>query len=146
MIYNFKKIHIGELIQIRILELNIETIRISKFFECSEKELAEMLKCSSLDCELLLKWSKLLQYDFFRLYTQHLIFYSPVSNEKSFVNEKKSGLPQFRKNIYSKDIVDFILEMITTGIKTKNEIIVEYNIPKTTLYKWIKKHADSNNS
>lgn len=144
MAYNHKEIHIGELIQIRILELNIEMARISKFFKCSEKEITEMIKCRSLDCELLLKWSKLLQYDFFRLYTQHLIFYSPLPAVKSLAKDKDSGLPQFRKNIYSKDIVDFVLEMITTGLKSKNEIIAEYHIPKTTLYKWLKKYANTN--
>lgn len=142
MVYNHKEIHIGELIQTRISELNIEMTRISKFFKCSEQEIIEMMKCRSLDCELLLKWSKLLQYDFFRLYTQHLIYYSPLPSMKNFVKDKDSGLPQFRKNIYSKDIVDFILEMITTGLKSKHEIIDEYQIPKTTLYKWLKKYAN----
>ncbi len=142
MVYNHKEIHIGELIQTRISELNIEMTRISKFFKCSEQEIIEMIKCRSLDCELLLKWSKLLQYDFFRLYTQHLIYYSPLPSMKNFVKDKDSGLPQFRKNIYSKDIVDFILEMITTGLKSKHEIIDEYQIPKTTLYKWLKKYAN----
>lgn len=144
MVYNHKEIHIGELIQTRILELNIEMTRISKFFKCSEQEIIEMIKCRSLDCELLLKWSKLLQYDFFRLYTQHLIYYSPVPGMKNFTKDKDSGLPQFRKSIYSKDIVDFILEMITTGLKSKHEIIAEYQIPKTTLYKWLKKYANAN--
>nr|WP_315034699.1 transposase [uncultured Chryseobacterium sp.] len=134
----------GELIQTRISELNIEMLRICNFFKCSENEVTEMIKCRSLDCELLLKWSKLLQYDFFRLYSQHLILYSPLPSMKNLVTDKDSKLPQFRKNIYSKDIVDFILEMVTTGVKSKNEIITEYQIPKTTLYKWLKKYADTN--
>lgn len=139
---NYKNIHIGELIRIRVLELKIDNVRICKFLKCSEKEIVEMMNCSSLDSHLLLKWSKLLQYDFFRLYSQHLIFYSPLpSKSYNFFKDQDTALPKFRKSIYSKDIVDFILEMFLTGAKSKSEIMTEYRIPKTTLYKWIKKYA-----
>ena len=93
----------------------------------------------NLPTDVLLKWSKLLEYDFFRMYSQHLILYAPPSaNEKT--ERQKTTLPQFRKNIYTKEVIDFILEMIKTGEKTKTQVIEEYNIPKTTLYKWISKH------
>ena len=99
-----------------------------------------MYKSSSIDKETLLKWSKLLGYDFFRIYTQHLILYAPPSAVISKNENKKSSLPQFRKNIYTKEVIDFILDMIKTGEKTKIQVMEEYNIPKTTLYKWISKH------
>ena len=78
---------------------------------------------------------------FFRIYTQHLILYAPLSavDEKTKV-KKKSSLPQFRKNIYTKEIIDFILEQIETKQKTIKQVIEEYKIPKTTLYKWISKY------
>lgn len=49
-------------------------------------------------------------------------------------------MPHFRKNIYTKEVINFMLEMIETGKKTKSQVISEYNIPKTTLYKWIEKN------
>ena len=88
------------------------------------------------------KWSKILEYDFFRIYSQHLILYAPPSaNEnKSKKENQKSTVPQFRKNIYTNEIIDFILDQVNTGKMTKNEVINRYRIPKTTLYKWISKH------
>ena len=55
------------------------------------------------------KWSKILEYDFFRIYTQHLILYAPpsaetktrkkptkkslfLSSEKTFIPKKSSIL------------------------------------------------------
>ncbi len=49
-------------------------------------------------------------------------------------------MPQFRKNVYTTEIISFFLEMLEKNEITKREIIETYNIPKTTLYKWIKKH------
>ncbi|WP_317741149.1 helix-turn-helix domain-containing protein [Chryseobacterium soli] len=101
-----------------------------------------MFLCKSLDSEILLRWSKLLGYDFFRLYSQHLILYAPpAAVSKINLPVQTTNLPQFRKNIYSKEIIDHILEIITNGEKTKNQVIKEYNIPKTTLYKWFNKYS-----
>lgn len=137
---NFKEIHIGTLINQRVTECGIEISRICNFLKCSEKEIDEMYKHKSLDTEILLRWSKLLQYDFFRIYTQHLILYSPPSREKNNSKSINSNLPHFKKNIYTQEIIDFILERINSNEMTKLEVIEQYNIPKTTLYKWIKKH------
>ncbi|WP_316931881.1 helix-turn-helix domain-containing protein [Chryseobacterium soli] len=103
-----------------------------------------MFAQENLSTDILLKWSKLLEYDFFRLYSHHLILYSPqrrrngnIKNEKG---PRKFVLPQFRKSLYTKEIIAFILELISSGEKSKKEIIEEYNIPKTTLYKWLLKY------
>ena len=77
--------------------------------------------------------------DFFRIYSQHLILYAPIKSENT--NREKSLLPQFRKNIYTREIIDFILERIRTNEMSKNEVIERYRIPKTTLYKWISKYS-----
>lgn len=124
-----------------VKENKIELSRICNFLNCSEKEVFDMYKTESLDTNTLLRWSKLLEYDFFRVYTQHLILFSPQSPvNKNGESNSKSNLPQFRKNIYTREVIDFILELIDTGSKTKLQIIDEYNIPKTTLYKWIDKY------
>lgn len=136
---NFKDIHIGSLIQQSVKENNIEPNRICNFLKCSEEDIEMMYRSKSLDTELLLRWSKLLEYDFFRIYTQHLILFAPSTPVKQ---DKivHSALPQFRKNIYTKEVIDFILELIDTNEKTRSQIIEEYRIPKTTLYKWIEKY------
>ena len=79
---------------------------------------------------------------FFRIYTQHLILYAPPSAETKTVKKanKKITFPQFRKNIYTKEVIDFIIEQISTKKMTINEVLGKYKIPKTTLYKWISKH------
>ena len=89
--------------------------RFCNFFNCTEDEVIEMYQQENLPTDILLKWSKLSEYDFFRVYTQHLILYAPLSavDEKTKV-KKKSSLPQFRKNIYTKEIINFVLEQINT--------------------------------
>lgn len=136
---NFKSIHIGQMMRERVTESGIEMSRIRNFFKCTEEEVEQMYCNKSLDTELLLKWSKLLEYDFFRIYSQHLILYAPPSstNERAKTQTK---LPQFRKNIYTREVIDFILKQIETGAMTKIEVMERYRIPKTTLYKWISKY------
>ena len=105
----------------------------------TEEEIQSMYQSKSVDTEILLKWSKLLEYDFFRIYTQHLILYAPPSaiQLKQKTANKANVLPQFRKNIYTKEIINFVLEQINTKEMTKTEVMERYGIPKTTLYKWI---------
>ena len=138
---NFKVIHIGSFIRKRIDELNLKEDRLLNFFNCTSENLERMYEAQSLDTEILLKWSKILEYDFFRIYTQHLILYAPPAKEEDNTsNEVKTLMPQFRKNIYTKEIIEFILDLVSKGEKTKAEVIREYRIPKTTLYKWIEKY------
>lgn len=135
---NFKNIHIGEFIHLRVQENKTDLSRICKFMKSTKAEINEMYLQECLSTDILLRWSKLLEYDFFRLYTQHLILYSPAAN--LYKNNKTSNLPQFRKNIYTQEIIDFILELINTGKKTKRQVTDEYGIPYTTLCRWKSKY------
>lgn len=139
---DFKYIKIGPLIAKKVQELGIEAERICKFLGCNEEEIEGMYEEEHLRTDILLRWSKLLEYDLFRLYSQHLVLYAPKSrsNDAALNNKTTSGLPQFRKHIYTREIIDFILELIETGKKTRSQVIEEYGIPKTTLYKWIIKY------
>ena len=141
---NFKEIHIGQMVETKVAESGIEISRICNFFKSSEEEIKEMFLQDNLPTDILLKWSKLLEYDFFRLYSQHLILYAPPATTRE-KQDKPSKLPQFRKNIYTKEVIDFILEQITTKEMTKTQVIEHYRIPKTTLYKWISKYENSEN-
>ncbi|MCD9615353.1 transposase [Chryseobacterium gleum] len=135
---NVKDIHIGDLLYKKVKEEEIEINRICKFLQKTENEIVEMYSRKSVDSELLLKWSKLLEYDFFRLYSSHLILYAPPSNP--IKKEKQSQLPHFRKSLYTKEIIDYILELLETHQMTTKEIINQYRIPKSTLNKWISKY------
>lgn len=140
---NLKDIHIGQKIEIAVTERGIEMSRICNFINATKVDVLKMYQSKSLDSEVLLRWSKLLEYDFFRLYSQHLILYAPVAKVNK-VHEKEtkvaSSLPQFRKNIYTQEIIDFILEQINSDQMTIKQVIERYNIPRATLYRWIKKH------
>lgn len=61
---NFKNIHIGQMMRETIAESGTEMSRICNIFNCTEEEIQSMLDSESLDTEILLKWSKLLEYDF----------------------------------------------------------------------------------
>ena len=76
----YKNIHIGSLLKERVEESNLDMTRITRFFKCSEEEILNQFEKNDLYCEDLLKWSKLLEYDFFRIYTQHLILHAPQRN------------------------------------------------------------------
>lgn len=141
---NFKEIHIGNLINQQVTENGIEISRICNFFNFDEKKIETMYAQENISTDSLLKWSKLLEYDFFRLYSQHLILYAPPSVHIK-INNKKTSMPQFRKNIYTKEIIDFVLEQIHIGKMSKTEVMERYGIPKTTLYKWISKYKNLSN-
>ena len=128
-----------------VAESGIEISRLCNFMKCEEEEIQQMYESKSLDSEILLKWSKLLEYDFFRVYTQHLILYAPTSAKAENTKKQKPVLPRFSKNIYTKEVIDFILEQIQNKEMTKVQIIERYNIPKTTLYKWISKYKNLSN-
>jgi hypothetical protein len=139
---DYKNIHIGDLIQKEVNTKQIEIVRICNFMNCNEKEVNDMYREADLPTNVLLKWCKLLEYDFFRIYSQHLIlFSSPKQNANTTDSkENKSSLPNYRKNLYTKEIIKFVLELVRTGKKTKAQIIEEYKIPKNTLLKWIEKY------
>ncbi|MBD8080917.1 transposase [Chryseobacterium caseinilyticum] len=132
---NFDSIHIGTLIRLRIEELQLSTDRVTKVLNIPEKELQEIFTKDEISISLMLKFSRFLEYDFFRLYSQYLIIYAPPSN---FI--KSSQLPQFRKNLYTREIIDFVVELVEAGEITKQQIIEEYRIPKVTLYNWLRKY------
>jgi len=139
---DYKKINVGHLIHEEVKAKKIESGRICKFMNCTEKEIEDMYKATDLPTNILLKWCKLLEYDFFRIYSQHLILFSTPKQKSNATDtkENKSSLPNYRKNLYTKEIINFVLELIRTGKKTKAQIIEEYKIPKNTLLKWIEKY------
>jgi hypothetical protein len=139
----YKEIHIGKFIKERVDENEITIERICKFLGKDEGTIEMMYVSRSMDTDLLLRWSKLLEYDFFRLYSSHLILYAPPSAINK--NQQKSEkTPYFRKNIYTQEIKDFIMKRILSGEMTQSEVIKEYSIPKSTLHRWLQKSDNAN--
>ncbi|MBL1221023.1 transposase [Chryseobacterium sp. L7] len=138
---DLKNLNIGSMIKEKVAGNGIEMSRICKFLNCREEEILNMYESSAFDTEMLLRWSKLLEYDFFRLYSQHLILYSPQSS-MNYMQKKKipDSLPVFRKSLYTKEIIEFVLDKIRKGEMTKSKVISDYKIPKSTLYKWLHKY------
>lgn len=139
---DFKNIHIGELIKRRMQEYDIGVERAAAFLKTSEEETERMLNAKSMDSEILLRWSKLLEYDFFRIYSQHLILYAPQDLNKA--NRKAKGettLPVFKKNIYTQEVIDYLIELVDSGKMTLKQIQETYNIPQTTVMRWKNKYG-----
>lgn len=140
----YKEIHIGKFIHERVEELQISMERICNFLHQDEEFIEKIYKSKSVDTEILLRWCKLLEYDFFRLYSSHLILYSPPSAvNKSNAPQKSEKIPYFRKNIYTLEIKEFIIKKIISGEMTQSEVIKEYSIPKSTLHRWLQKNVNS---
>jgi hypothetical protein len=135
---NIKNIHIGSLIKTKVEQQQISVERITKFLDRREDEVEKMYQEKSIDTDILLKWSKLLKFDFFRFYTGHLILYAPYSRVDNTIKQNGNTMV-FRKSIYTQEVKDFIIEKIETRTMTISEVISRYKIPKTTLHKWLKK-------
>lgn len=138
---DLKNIHIGNLICKRVKEMEIQNNRICNFLNCNEKDIEKMYSSEEMETGTLMRWSKLLEYDFFRLFSQHLILYSPPTRENEKKKINKSTLPQFRKNLYTREIINFIVELYITKQKSKAQIMTDYGIPKATLHRWIEKYS-----
>jgi transposase len=135
----YKVIHIGQSIKELVDQKGITMERICNFLSTDEASVEKMYESNSMETEVLLRWSKLLEYDFFRLYSSHLILYAPPSAVNK-TREKTDKTPQFRKNIYTQEIKDFILKQIISGEMTQADVIKDYSIPKSTLHRWLQKN------
>ncbi|QQV01722.1 MULTISPECIES: transposase [Chryseobacterium] len=137
----YKNIHIGKYIKEMVVNKEISLERICNFLGKDEDFVEKVYESPSVDTDILLRWSKLLEFDFFRLYTSHLILYAPPSAPNKKTDKKNDTTPRFRKNIYTQEIKDFILGRIESGEMTQAEVIKEYSIPKSTLHRWILKKS-----
>lgn len=139
----FKTIHIGQQIKniATIKELSIS--RACQFLKCSAQDIEEIYEKESLDSDQLLRWCKLLDYNFFMFYHSHLQLYSPSA---SIAKLPSKGKPKtegqsFKKNLYSPEIIDYILKKLKNNELSAKEIMEVYHIPRTTLYRWKKKSS-----
>jgi hypothetical protein len=92
------------------------------FLKKDEEAIDKIFESASVETDLLLRCSKLLEYDFFRIYSSHLILYAPPSAVDKVKNPNRIRFLISKKYLYSGDQriynrKDTIREM------THNEII-----------------------
>ncbi|MCT4666294.1 MAG: transposase [Flavobacteriales bacterium] len=144
MIKNFKEIHLGTHIK-KVTELQeFDLGRACELFKCDKITIYEMFESEALETDIVLKWCKLLEYNFFMLYHTHLQLYKPSASTAKMPKSKNGERDEessyvFRKNLYSPEIIDWILHKWVSGELSPKEIMEKYKIPKTTLYRWKRK-------
>ncbi|MBM3404356.1 MAG: transposase [Bacteroidetes bacterium] len=142
----YKSIHIGNLISDRLEEIGMTPEMFAPKINLDMDTFEKLLSSPSIDASLLLILSKRLRYDFFRIYSNHLLLFSPPDNrfmniqEKGSLQKNNNKLPEFRKNTYTPEIIMHLLQKVKNGEMLPAEIIHRYHIPKTTLYRWIRKY------
>ena len=139
--HDYKDIHIGRHIR-KLVELKgVSNSRACMFLKCSVNEIERMYLQKSIDSEMLLKWSKLLEYNLFMFYHSHLQIYSPKASVAKLKVRKKvmNTHYTFKKNLYSPEIIDWILSKIHDKELSVMDVVNKYSIPKTTVYRWKKK-------
>ena len=138
---NFKHIHIGSIIAEQVLLQQIAIGRICKFFGYTEEKIEAMYQKESLDCNDLLKWSKLLKHNLFLYYQNHLILYAPsgASISRKVITTGDSQV--FRKNIYTQEIKDYMIGLVLKKGKEPMWVAEKYHIPKNTIYRWLRKET-----
>ena len=140
---DYKKIHIGKHIKYVAEFKNLSISRACVFLKCSHQDILEMYTKESIECNLLVKWCKLLDYNFFMFYHSHLQLYKPSAAiaKLSSIEKQQPEIRNyiFKKNLYMPEIIDWIIEKFNSNELTIKEIIEDYNIPRTTIYRWIKK-------
>ena len=138
---NFKHIHIGSIIAEQVLLQGIAIGRICKFFGYTEEQIEAMYGQESLDCNDLLKWSKLLKYNLFLYYQNHLILYAPSGASISRKGIATGDSQVFRKNIYTQEIKDYMIGLVLKKGKEPMWVAEKYHIPKNTIYRWLRKET-----
>ena len=134
---SLKEIHLGELVKQKVEELNFPLPKLAQYFKCTEEDILELYQQKHLPTDVVLKFCKCLGYNFFRVLSAHVALFVKTGDRNRF--NQPAVTPQFKKNIYTKEIKDFILSILRSKKMNINQIMKEYNLPKTTLYNWINK-------
>lgn len=65
-------LHMGNLIRQRMKEKQISVVLMAKYLSCSRNNVYKLLNKYSMDTEVLAKISRLLDFDFFALYSREI--------------------------------------------------------------------------
>lgn len=139
------KIHIGELIKKKLDESGMDKTVFANRIKKSYPTTLNIFKKKSIKTEDLLKISKVLKYDFFRVYSAEIQLTCPKATNNVRIGSAKetatveSGMPRFKKNLYSSEFIETLVRDINDGKMTRYEAMKKYELPKTTLYRWCRK-------
>jgi hypothetical protein len=126
------KIHIGETIKKVVDHKNVPANVICRHFDISNSELNEIYDTPNMDVNELLAWSIFLKYNFFAIYQSY------YQTHHSRINPSTSERHVFVKNYYSPEMINYLIKLSINHMSCK-EIQNKYNIPKTTLNRWVRK-------
>jgi hypothetical protein len=140
-----RNIHIGSIIKEVIQEKKISSEELKIKIGYSSRDINNLFISKSIDSLELLKWSKALGYDFFRLYSSHLMHHHGISNSPTKkIDTIEIGGVQMQKNIYTKELIQFLVNKVRKCEMNSSQVINQYGIPKTTFYKWLQKYPKEN--
>ena len=141
------KIHIGELIKKKLEESGMDKTVFAHRIKKSYPTTLNIFKKRSIKTDDLLKISKVLKYDFFRVYSAEIQLTCPKATNNVRQSAMSKGeatdttLPRFKKNLYSNEFIDNLVKEINEGKLSRYEAMKKYELPKTTLYRWCRKSA-----
>ncbi|MEY8758924.1 transposase [Chryseobacterium tongliaoense] len=142
MISEIRNVHIGFLIKQQVIQSNVDLHYICHFFSSDEQEIYRMYSSRSLDTKVLLKWCRLLEYDFFKVYSESFRLYSTKSAVSKYtVIRRKKRITSVRQKLYTNETKDLLINLIITGQKSIVQIVKEYNISKPVIYGWLRKYT-----
>ena len=140
---NYKHIHIGQCLKGIVEIKEISSSQICSFFQCDYQSILEVYEQETIDSGILLRWCKFLDYNMFMFYHSHLQLYTPSAAGTKLKKSSSKGDNSryvFRKNLYSPEVVDWILGELNSNRLSVKEVMEKYNIPRTTIYRWQKKY------
>jgi predicted transcriptional regulator len=139
------KIHIGDLIRRKLEESGMDKTVFANRIKKSYPTTLNIFKKSSIKTDDLLKISKVLKYDFFRIYSADIQLTCPKATNNVRIGSSKNtdttALPRFKKNLYTTEFIDTLVKDINEGKMTRYEAMKKYELPKTTLYRWCRKNV-----
>ena len=147
----YRNIHIGKYIKLRMTEIGMDQGTLAGKLRQSPEQLQGIFSSGDITCHQLLKISRILSYDFFRIYSMNIILYSPpnmgfaIKPEKGQRKGNGTRMPNFIKNTYTPQVISYIVSLYRSGELSAAEMTQKYRIPKTTLYRWLKKYNTPGN-
>lgn len=132
----FNKISISNIIRsivhFRKLTLQDLSIEMNK----SVKDILIELEKEKFNCRSLYHWSKVLKMDLFSIISVYL---NTSFNIKNAIILDKNQKTNRIKNIYCKEFKNEIINMIIDKNISKSKVSINYNIPYSTITRWISK-------
>lgn len=120
-----KEIHIGLEIESRINQLNISKSEFGRRLGKQKQNLKRIFERSSIDTDMLLQISKILDYNFFRLYCEEIPDIATIKVKSKGDNSPAIGGKDITYNSFSKDDSGDKIKLLEALVEDKDERIKE---------------------